>query len=138
MGTWDPSVFGNDDAADWGGELAENGSVKAVEQLLSTIAGYPLTEYLESGTGASALAAAEVVAAALGKPTMATPYNKEVLDWAARHPELADLQELARRAADRVRTPESELIELWEEEGVDSRDLEDWQNSVADLVTRLL
>lgn len=138
MGTWDPSVFGNDEAADWGGELAENGSVKAVEQLLSTIAGYPLTEYLEGGTGASALAAAEVVAAALGRPTVETPYNKEVLDWAARHPELADLQQLAQRAAERVRTPESELIELWDEDGVDVRDREEWQNSIADLVTRLL
>jgi hypothetical protein len=138
MGTWDPSVFGNDEAADWGGELADNGSVKAVEQLLSTIASYPLTEYLESGTGASALAAAEVVAAALGKPMVETAYNKEVLDWATRHPELAGLRQLAQRAADRVRTPESELLELWEEEDTDPRDREDWQNSIADLVIRLL
>ncbi|GAA1576934.1 hypothetical protein GCM10009789_33130 [Kribbella sancticallisti] len=138
MGTWDPSVFGNDEAADWAGELAENGTVTAVEQLLTTIAGYPLTEYLEVGTGSSALAAAEVVAAAIGKPTASTPYNKEVLEWATRHPELESLRSVARAAAERVRTPESELLEVWEEEEVDTRDREAWENSVADLVTRLL
>jgi hypothetical protein len=138
MGTWDPSVFGNDEAADWAGELVENGSVQAVEQLLTSIASYPLTEYLEGGTGCSALAAAEVVAAAVGKPTGRTPYNEEVLDWAAEHPELAALRDVAREAAERVRTPESELLEIWEEEEVDTRDREAWENAVADLVIRLL
>lgn len=138
MGTWDATVFGNDNAADWAGDLADSGSVGAVEKLLSEVASHSATQYLEADLACQVLAAAEVVAATVGKPLPPTPYSREALEWASRHPELSGLRSLARDAAARVRIPESELRELWREDGVDPQDRAAWEDSIDDLLARLL
>lgn len=135
MGAWDGTTFGNDTAADWAGELADSGSVAGVAEVLTQVAEAPAHEYLEAGPASEALAAAEVVAAALGRPVESSPYIEQALAWAASHPELAQLQSIAVRAAERVRAPESELAELWEEANDD--DHREWKDAVADLLQRL-
>ncbi len=128
-------MFGNDDAADWAGDLADGGTAAQVEELLREVAGLPADEHLESGLGSEALAAAELVAAALGRGLPANPYSEAGLAWVAQHPEVAKLQELARAAVERVRGGESELVELWQD--AEPTGYETWQSAVADLLTRL-
>ena len=135
MGAWDESVFGNDVAADWVGNLADGGTAEQVEELLREVAGLPADEYLESGPGSEALAAAELVAASVGRGLPPNPHSEAGLEWVARHPEVAALQELARAAAERVRAGESELVDLWQD--AEPADYEAWQAVVADLLTRL-
>jgi hypothetical protein len=134
MGAWDATTFGNDGAADWAGNLAEGDSTEPVADILDQVAGLAADDYLDAGDGTVALVAAEVVAAASGRPPARNAYNEDVLDWVVRHPELgtADLRALARKAVERVRTAESELLELWEDAGA-----AEWQREVDELLSRL-
>jgi len=136
MGAWDASVFGNDDAADWGGDLADGDSEMPVHEVLREVAGWAADEYLESSLGSEALAAAEVVAAAAGRPTTVNAYNENVLAWATKRPSLAELAPVARNAVERVRAAESELAEEWEEAGDANRAA--WSEAVENLLTRLI
>lgn len=141
MGAWDSGSFDNDTAADWAGDLVEEGDVETVREALVAAAEVPADEYLDSDEGTEAIAAAEVVAAAAGRPGERDAYSEGVLDWAAEHQEAGspELLELARRAVDRVAGPESELRDLWledEEEGADVSDHE-WVRAVAELRSRL-
>jgi hypothetical protein len=81
------------------------------------------------------LAAAEVVAAAAGRPTTLNAYNEEVLAWATKRPGLCELAPLARNAVQRVRAAESELADLWQDAG-DTNHTE-WTATLDNLLTRL-
>jgi hypothetical protein len=88
---------------------------------------------LQAPEGAAAIAAAEVVAAAKGKPSKGLP--KELSDWLKHQPrqEIAKLASVAREALTRVKNPHvSELGQLWEE----SADKQ-WAKTVAELEARL-
>jgi hypothetical protein len=135
MGTWDASVFGNDDAADWAADLAEGNTASPVREALEEITQAPADEYLEAGPAAEALAAAEVVAAAAGRPAPVNSYNENVLAWAAQRPSLVELTPLARQAIERVQGTESELADHWAEAG--DADRGEWSTTLQDLLTRL-
>jgi hypothetical protein len=132
MGAWDASVFGNDDAADWAGDLIDAGDSQIVTDTLERAAGPGGRDYLEAPDGSAALAAAEIVAAAAGRPLPVNAYNERALAWAAAHPGLAELIPLAVRAVERVAADDSELRELWEE-----TDDPAWTAAVHDLLGRL-
>lgn len=128
-------MFGNDDAADWVGDLADGGTTDQVEDLLREVAGLSLDDYLEAGQGAEALAAAELVAVALGRGLPPNPYSESGVAWVAQHPEVAKLQSVAKAAVERVRADESELLELWQEADPSAYDA--WQAALVDLSARL-
>ncbi|MET7281787.1 DUF4259 domain-containing protein [Kribbella sp. NPDC005582] len=132
MAAWDATVFGNDDAADWAGDLADAGEDQRVAEALERAAGTARGEYLEASEGAQALAAAEIVAAAAGAPTGVSPYNERALAWASGRAGLVELIPVALRAIDRVVADDSELAELWEE-----ADDPAWLKAVDDLRARL-
>jgi hypothetical protein len=129
MGTWDESAFGNDTAADWGGNLVDADDEQVVRATLELAEG---AGDLGASDGARVLAAAEVVAAAAGRPLVADAYSERVLAWAAERPQLAELEPLAVRAVVRVVGDDSELRELWEEAGASA-----WVATVQDLLARL-
>ncbi len=88
---------------------------------------------LEAPEGAAAVAAAELVAAAKGKP--GKPLPKELEGWLQRQPkqEIARFAAVARKALARVRDPEaSELRQLWKE-----ADDKQWMRAIAELDARL-
>jgi hypothetical protein len=88
---------------------------------------------LQLPEGAAAVAAAEVVAAAKGKPSEGLP--NELSDWLGHQPkqEIAKLAPLARKALARVKDPRtSELAQLWN----DSEDKQ-WAKTVTELEARL-
>ena len=151
MGAWGPGNFENDTAVDWISDV-EDGGAAVVQEALLRVA--DAGDYIESTEGCEALAAAELVAAALGRPPVA-PENPEVaervpelvefaegatdeaIDLAARMPELADFADLARRAVAAVVDPKrSELYQLWLEDGQPEDD-DEWIAVVNNLRVRL-
>lgn len=140
MSAWGAGSFENDAASEWAADLADGGDVEMVRDTLMTAARCPADEYLERDEGAEALAAAEVVAAAAGRPVKAVPMGSSgphALAWAAARPGAgkADLVELALEALERVEGAESELQERWSaESGVGARE---WFAELEDLRNRL-
>lgn len=130
MGAWGPGSFENDDALDWLADLVDGGGMDVVESAFDGVAD---AEYLEAPEASSAVAAAEVVAALAGRPPAELP--DEAAEWVAAHgrPPGDRLMRQARAAIQRVRT-DSELKELWEEDGEGPNE---WHAAVDDLLRRL-
>jgi hypothetical protein len=128
MGAWGTAAFDNDDASDWVYEL-EKGGIAAVESALKEALG---PGELEMPTDVNAIAAGEVIAAALGRPVAGL--REDILELAiglasSVTPEHATR---ARTAVERVLAG-SEVAELWGE----TDDDDEWRGLVQDLVQRL-
>ncbi|RYD66813.1 MAG: DUF4259 domain-containing protein, partial [Verrucomicrobiaceae bacterium] len=68
MGSWGVLPFENDDALDWVWELEDAENFAVLELALEDVASAEAEDYIEAPQAEEALAAAEVVAALLGKP----------------------------------------------------------------------
>ena len=116
MGTWSCEPFGNDTANDWAYGLDDRSDFSLVKDAIRSVLDSD-GDYLDSDLAVEAIAAAEVLAKALGRGTQSDAYTAKVDAWlrrvSARPAEslLAD----ARRALERILGPDSELNELWEE-----------------------
>jgi len=133
MGAWSIHAFANDDAADFAAELESGESAEPLSRAIAAVDGQ--AGYLEAPAAARALAAAELVAAGLGRPCSALEGEVSASAWFERTrfvPPPA-LVEQARRAVDRVMADDSELRELWE----DSADAGAWKAEVTGLRERL-
>jgi hypothetical protein len=131
MGAWGHGSFENDDAGDWTYALEEEDDSGFLQSTLEEVTKLPASEDLESSTCSDAIAAAEVVAALLGRPMDELPEN--VIEWVEAHrgrhePTLAPT---AIAALTRIRT-KSELKDLWEED-----DAKPWLASLDELERRL-
>jgi hypothetical protein len=129
MGTWGTGAFENDTASDWVYSLEEARDSSVVASALQVAGSSSDPDVDEAVIG---VAAAEVVAAALGAPADHLPSN--VVAWLDAHrqaiaPALAGT---ARAVVARIRK-RSELQELWEE----SDDNADWIAAMNDLDRRL-
>jgi hypothetical protein len=131
MGAWGVGAFENDDASDWVYELEEAGDLRLLRATL--VAAADPEGYLESPTCATALAAAEVVAALAGRPSPDLP--EEVRGWVTAHRKEGpgDLQALSVRALDQI-AADSELKELWSE----SDESATWVDRLQELRSRLV
>lgn len=128
MGSWGTAAFDNDDASDWVYEL-EKGHIAAVEAAISEA--LRATD-LEVPVDVNAIAAAEVVAAALGKPATGLPDDVLEVVGGLAASVTPDHAMRARTAVERV-LAESEVAELWSESDDDAA----WRASVQDLIQRL-
>ena len=128
MGAWEAGPFENDTALDWVADLERTGA-QAVRTALSVAA----DGYVEAPLGEEAVAAAEVVASALGEPGQNLP--EPVRRWLATNAGeiLRDDVTLARGAIKRVVSEDSELKELW----IDDAEDEFWPKAMEDLQRRL-
>ncbi|MFT3684407.1 MAG: DUF4259 domain-containing protein [Phycisphaerales bacterium] len=152
MGAWGTGIFDNDDAMDWvigwetapegEGTTSDPGKLNFVIGALAAAA--DAKDYLDSDAGAAALAAAEIVAAASGKPARSFVKGKdadesltELAAWSrsvnARPLNDSKARELACQAIDRVLGPDSELAELWD----DSEHSTEWRAIADELRKRL-
>lgn len=119
MGAWGSGAFDNDTAADWRYGLvdavSESEAVQVIESALRAATDPPAGEYLDADVGSCALAAAEIVAAALGQPASGLP--EDVTEWLEAHGRAVPttLRALAQTAMARAAGPASELAELWAE-----------------------
>ena len=139
MGAWGTGNFENDTAMVWVGDLQEGGDADRVEAALKQVIDPDSAAELDADEGCRALAAAEVVAVAMGHPPSVDPPDQETIDdlrtWAIDHPQVGVLAPIARRAVDRVAQPGSELRELWFEDDDDGKA---WTKVLDDLRARLV
>ena len=109
MGAWSHEPFGNDDAGDWLSELVQSKDLSIVEAGLNAVTD-DAEEYLQAPQCSTALAAAEVVAALLGRPSTSLP--AEAVGWTSgRSRPSASLVAKAKRVVSAV-LETSELQEL--------------------------
>ena len=129
MGAWGHQSFDNDDAMDWVAELERSEGLSVLESAFKRIS-EANGEYLEMPECSNAVAAAEVVAALLGRPFSKIP--DDVVVWTKGKPKpSASLVELAKSSLQIVANS-SELQEVWADAGTD-----EWLKAVADLQSRL-
>jgi len=128
MGAWEAGAFENDTAMDWVADL-ERGGADAVRSALAATA----YGYIEASEGEEAVAAAEVIASALGQGGPELP--DDVARWIRAHGRQFSAEDvaLARGAMRRIVSEDSELRELW----VDDAEDEDWPRAMEDLQRRL-
>jgi len=121
MGAWSEDNFGNDDAGDWIWELEKS---KGLRTLLAPIQSVlSEEEYLESLVCSEALAASEIIAAAVTGDESSIPneakawLNKKQGIIFGKRPQIASGH--AKQALEAVKKilSSSELQELWEEDG---------------------
>ena len=127
MGTWSHEPFGNDTAIDWAYELQDTQDFLLVEQAIQRVLDCG-PEYLDADLAVEAVAAAEIIAKALGRGTQSDAYTEDVDAWIksiSPVPTLT-LRSNAHQALSRILGSDSELKELWEE----SEDPESWESSV--------
>ncbi len=131
MGAWGIGHFDNDEAGDWAWELEEAKSPAPVIMAFDEIDA--CSDYLDAGAGCIGLAAAEAVAASIGKPAADLPDDvaRSVSAWPA--PADPGLVARARSVVDKILAADSELRQLWEE----TNEFDAWQSKVADLRSRL-
>ena len=132
MGTWGPGSFENNRALDWVWDLEQTEDLSVVEQAVACKVADD--GYLDADVGIAAVAAAEVVAALLGKPSDKLPEG--VIAWIEAHHGLdpSHLRDPCLRAMDIVLGEDSELEELWHAAG-DGYDA--WRRGVETLRDRL-
>jgi hypothetical protein len=130
MGAWGPGPFDNDDAGDWTYRLTPAADERVVAAALAAALGGAAPN---AATAQSAVAAAEVVAAGIGRPHATIPAEVEAWVAARPGPQWGELAPLAARAVQRVLAG-SELRELWDESGDES----DWSAELEGLVARLV
>ncbi|MDE1244198.1 MULTISPECIES: DUF4259 domain-containing protein [Vibrio] len=137
MGAWSEDNFGNDSASDWIWELEKS---KGVNTLMSPIQSViNENEYLEVDICSEALAASEVIAAAITNdhtllPDEARNWLNRKQGWLiGRRPQVtAEHAKQALRAVQKILS-NSELQELWEEGGVN----ESWRSIQDNLIAKL-
>ena len=96
-GAWGTGSFENDDALDWAAQCTEASGPSAIAAALeAALSG----DVIEAPDGAMAIAAAEVVAAARGKPGAKLPDTLRV--WLSRQPQA----QIARLAGEGATNPE--------------------------------
>jgi hypothetical protein len=129
VGAWGHRNFENDEALDWTWELEEKGltHIEATLQAVENAA----TEYIETPDCTTGLAAAEVVALLLGRPSDDVP--SEVTKWAEGKPKPPTSLVTRAIASIGLIETESELRDLWAETG----DFEAWKSVIRNLRDRL-
>ena len=130
MGATGAKNFENDDAADWVYDLTESNGTGELTEAFAVV---EKTDFADAPDCCIALAAAEVVAAAKGKPPSDLP--EEVQTWLDDQENLDGFKKLDKRAAKVAKKVQakSELRDLWEE----SDDWHNWQMAVEGLLKRL-
>lgn len=133
MGAWAADTFGNDTACDWAYDLKQVHDLGLVRQALEAVITVE-DDDLDSDISCEALAACEVIARLKGHWGLRNAYSESIDHWVQTHkinpPD--DLVQTALAVIDRILTPPSELLDLWEE-----ADASEWRAAVDDLRNRV-
>lgn len=127
MGTWSHEPFGNDSACDWAYGLSEHKDFSLVAEAIQNVLENS-QDYLDADLAVEAIAAAEVLAKAMGRGTQTDAYTADVDTWLrsiADKPS-SELLTKTQDALTRITGSDSELRGLWEE----SDDFGSWESSV--------
>ncbi|SDY66898.1 DUF4259 domain-containing protein [Hymenobacter psychrophilus] len=131
MGAWGYYNFDNDTAADFAEDFKAEPSAGVLE--LALAATVDSEDYLDADVANEALAAAEIVAAILGKPARNFPADLLGIIPRLDLSHIEPLRKPAQQAVRAVLGSDSELRELWE----DSDEFENWEDLQRQLLKRL-
>jgi hypothetical protein len=133
MGAWAEDTFGNDTACDWIGTFLDDPGLPVVQSAIQTV--LDADDYLDSDQACDCLAACEVIARLQGKWGMRNTYSVDLDNWIEANPTDVppDLKAAAEAAIERILGPDSELQELWDEDGRN----EDWHKAIDELRERI-
>lgn len=129
-GAWGDNNFENDDALDWIGQCVQSQGVSAISTAFDAAL---KAKIIEAPEGAAAIAAIEVVAASLGKPSSNIP--DDLRNWVQHQPreQIAKLAPIARMVIARIKDAKvSELKQQWSEGKTNK-----WATHIAELEARL-
>ena len=134
MGAWGVGNFENDSALDWVWDLKRSNRLRLLKSTISNV--LKSEEYIDADLGCTGLAAAEVVAALIGKPLDGLP--QDVKDWVQKQRKKPNDQLIgqARLAVERIRTEDISELKLLFGEGDELPN--DWYAVVDDLLERLV
>lgn len=134
MGTWSTEPFGNDSANDWAYDLNDHQDFSLVAQAIRKILENE-TPYINADDAVEAIAAAEVLAKALGRGTQDDAFTEKVDTWlqSISIKPSSRLLSRAQGALTLILGPNSELRQLWEE----SDHFEEWVSTIKALRTAL-
>jgi hypothetical protein len=129
-GAWSYESFGNDMALDWAGDFGDEPTPTFVKHSLEAA---NTGKYIPSYIGQKIIAAAEVVAASLGRPC--NDFPSDLLTTVGKHrDQLQQLSPMARSSVQAVLGPKSELRKDW---APHASNLSEWEKSVNGLLARL-
>lgn len=133
MGTWAEDAFGNDTACDWAGDFAENPSLSALEEAIKLV--LEADDYLDVDEACEGLVAIEIVARLKGNWGERSAYSEEVDKWveSVNIVPSSELISASENAIKRILASNSELQELWDEDGIN----EQWHQEMNALLTRV-
>lgn len=134
MGAWATDAFGNDTACDWAYGLDAVSDLSLVRDTIARVRAVG-EDYLDADEACEALAACEVLARLQGRHGFRNAYTETVDTWVAKHPQPLppELVAAALETVDRILAPDSELLELWDEDGPNP----EWHAAMDDLRARL-
>jgi hypothetical protein len=134
VGTWGIGAFDNDTACDWAYELAESADLSLLERAFARVL-EARDEDLDVPEAEEALAAGEVVARLQGNWGPRNAYTKDVDAWVEQNKfEISEhLVTRAKAAIERVLSPPSELLKLWQE----TSEFEAWRAGLDGLKDRV-
>lgn len=117
MGAWGTGSFENDHAADFMIDVLDSGDLSLIREVLDNV--LTSTEYVEAPDAELAIVAAEIVAAARGRASLAALQEEGLADWVARIRPAVDDDPLrqCRDALARILGDNSGLREAWEATG---------------------
>ena len=132
MGAWGYGPFENDDAADWLDELIEASDIEVLRRALEPR--WFDYVYMQVTKGSVIVAAAEVLAAGLGKGAADLP--DEVKRWVRLNARLPykTLTNVARAGLELVLGSRSELRGLWSDSGTNQVE---WEKGIRELSQRV-
>lgn len=133
MGAWGVGAFDNDTSCDWLNNLGRVDNLSLITQTIADILESD-EDYLEADAACEAIAACEVIARLKGQWETRDARRENVDRWVLAHPITvsSDLVQSAIQTLDRILTPPSELLELWQE-----NDASEWLASIKNLRERL-
>lgn len=148
MGSWGAGIYENDSAADWAAWLAKSEGFSRIEAAFSALRGEAdeadpnAVVFVDADDAIHAIAAADIVARLLGVERAQTAYCEQAVQWVeARRGRLtvsAELVDNALAALELAAAPQSELYEMWADNGKDSPGFLAWKASLAELREQLV
>lgn len=130
MSVWGPGSFENDDAINWVLELGAYADDSPIINALNSVIEHD-SDPLEASDCSVVIAAAEVVAAQMGKPVTNCPEAVKV--WIKGRSTPSSTITTKARQVTRMILVDSQLKNVWK----GTHDFEAWQASVEDLLSRL-